>query len=121
MHAARIRFLFLNVGHFLDHLVVLVFATAAALRLATEWNLSYASLIPYATPGFVAFGICAIPAGWLADKWSREGMMVVFFFGIGASCLLASIADSPLEIAFCLTLIGVFAAIYHPVGLAMEV
>jgi MFS family permease len=39
--------------------------------------MSYAELIPYSTPGFVAFGICAIPAGWMADKWSREGMMVV--------------------------------------------
>ena len=121
MQPARIRFLFLNIGHFLDHLVVLVFATAAALRQVTEWGISYASLIPYATPGFVAFGVCAIPAGWLADKWSREGMMVVFFFGIGASCLLASMADSPVEIALCLTAIGVFAAIYHPVGLAMVV
>ena len=119
MQPARSRFLFLNIGHFLDHLVVLVFATAAALRLSSEWNISYAGLIPYATPGFVAFGICAIPAGWLADKWSREGMMVVFFFGIGASCLLASMAGSPVEMALCLTLIGVFAAIYHPVGLAM--
>ena len=45
--------------------------------------MSYAELIPYATLGFVAFGICAIPACWLADKWSREGMMAVFFIGIG--------------------------------------
>ena len=44
------HFLFLNVGHFLDHLFVLIFATVAALRLATEWNMSYAELIPYATP-----------------------------------------------------------------------
>ena len=58
----RLSFLFLNVGHFLDHLFMLIFATVAALRLAEEWGMSYAALIPYATPGFVAFGICAIPA-----------------------------------------------------------
>ena len=121
MQHTRIRFLFLNIGHFLDHLIILVFATAAALRISTEWGMSYASLIPYATPGFVAFGLCAIPAGWLADKWSREGMMVVFFVGIGASSLLASIANSPVQIALCLTLVGAFAAIYHPVGLALVV
>lgn len=100
---------------------MLIFATVAALRLSTEWGLSYAELIPYATPGFIAFGLCAIPAGWLADKWSREGMMLIFFVGIGASSLLASQATSPVEIALTLTLIGVFAAIYHPVGLAMVV
>jgi len=100
---------------------MLIFATVAALRLSNEWGLSYAELIPYATPGFIAFGLCAIPAGWLADKWSREGMMLIFFVGIGLSSLLASQANSPVQIALTLTLIGVFAAIYHPVGLAMVV
>ena len=79
MDRRRAEFLFLNVGHFLDHYFVLIFATVAALKLADEWGLSYGALIPYAAPGFVAFGVGAIPAGWLADKWSREGMMVVFF------------------------------------------
>ena len=117
----RLNFLFLNVGHFLDHLFMLIFATVAALRLAEEWGMSYAALIPYATPGFVAFGICAIPAGWIADKWSREGMMIIFFIGIGASSIATALADSPLQIASGLFAIGVFAAIYHPVGLAMVV
>ncbi len=121
MQRRQINFLFLNVGHFLDHYFMLIFATAAALRLTTEWGLSYAELIPYATPGFVAFGICAIPAGWLADKWNREGMIVIFFIGIGVSSALAGSADSPLQIAISLTAVGVFAAIYHPVGLAMVV
>ena len=120
MQRIHARFLFLNVGHFLDHLFLLVFATAA-LRLMTDWEMSYADLIPYATPSFIAFGLFAIPAGWLADKWSREGMMCVFFLGIGASSILVGLADSPVEIAVCLTLVGVFAAIYHPVGIAMVV
>ena len=117
----RLNFLFLNVGHFLDHLFMLIFATVAALRLSEEWGMSYAALIPFATPGFVAFGICAIPAGWIADKWSREGMMIIFFVGIGASSIATALADSPIEIALGLFSIGVFAAIYHPVGLAMVV
>ena len=121
MSRGRLSFLFLNVGHFLDHLFMLIFATVAALRLAEEWGMSYAGLIPYATPGFVAFGICAIPAGWIADKWSREGMMIIFFLGIGASSIATALAGSPLEIAAGLFAIGVFAAIYHPVGLAMVV
>jgi MFS family permease len=121
MNRERTNFLFLNVGHFLDHLFVLIFATAAALRLSHEWDMSYAQLIPYATPGFIAFGLCAIPAGWLADKWSREGMLVIFFIGIGAASILAALASTPLEIGAGLLLIGVFAAIYHPVGLAMVV
>jgi len=100
---------------------MLIFATAAALRLTNEWGLSYAQLIPYATPGFIAFGICAIPAGWFADKWSRKGMLVIFFLGIGMSSIVASLANNPVQIALSLMSIGIFAAIYHPVGLAMVV
>lgn len=121
MQRSQAKFLYLNLGHFLDHLFMLVFATVAALRLNVEWGLGYAELIPYATPGFIAFGVCAILAGWIADKWSREGMITVFFIGIGISSMLTGLADSPLQIAFGLTLIGIFAAIYHPVGLAMVV
>ena len=117
----RLSFAFLNVGHFLDHFFMLVFATVAALRLAGEWGMSYAALIPYATPGFIAFGVAAVPAGWLADKWSREGMIAIFFLGIGASSILTALAGSPIEIALGLTAIGLFAAIYHPVGLALVI
>ena len=117
----RLKFSFLNVAHFLDHLFMLIFATVAALRLTEEWSMSYAALIPYATPGFIAFGLCALPAGWLADKWSREGMMVIFFIGIGASSIATALADTPIQIALGLLAIGAFAAIYHPVGLALVV
>jgi MFS family permease len=115
------RFVFLNIGHFLDHLFMLIFASAAALALTVEWELSYAALIPYATPSFFAFGLFAIPAGWLADRWSRDGMMAIFFIGIGVSSTLTGLSDSPQQIAFGLGFIGLFAAIYHPVGLAMVV
>ncbi len=121
MRRDQIRFLFLNAGHFLDHFFVLIFASAAALQLTREWGLSYAELIPYATPGLIAFGLGAVPAGWLADKWSREGMMAIFFIGIGASSIVAGFASTPFEIGAALTLVGIFAAIYHPVGLAMVV
>ena len=83
MNRDRAQFLLLNIGHFLDHLFTLIFATVAALALSREWGLGYADLLKYATPGFFAFGVFALPAGWLADKWSRDGMMSVFFVGIG--------------------------------------
>ena len=121
MQRQQIGFLYLNLGHFLDHLVMLIFATVAALRLTQDWGLSYAELVPYATPGFVAFGAGAIVAGWIADRWSREGMIVIFFVGIGASSILAGFADTPLQMALCLTLVGAFASIYHPVGLSLVV
>ncbi|MBI1385951.1 MAG: MFS transporter [Rhizobiales bacterium] len=110
---------FLNVGHFLDHYFMLIFATVAALALTDEWGIGYGELIVYATPGFIAFGACAIPAGWLADRWSREGMITVFFLGIGISSVLTAAAATPVAMTAGLLAIGVFAAIYHPVGIAL--
>jgi MFS family permease len=117
----RLHFLLLNIGHFLDHLFTLIFATVAALALYREWGLGYADLLKYATPGFLAFGLFALPAGWIADKWSREGMMSVFFIGIGLASIATAFARTPFEVGLGLFVVGVFAAIYHPVGLAIVV
>jgi MFS family permease len=117
----RLHFLFLNLGHFLDHLFTLIFATVAALALQREWGLGYGELLTYATPGFLAFGLFALPAGWLADLWSREGMMAVFFVGIGLASIATAWASGPIEMGIGLFVVGVFAAIYHPVGLAILV
>ena len=119
MNRDRIDFLFLNVGHYLDHLFTLIFATVAALALTREWGLSYSELLKYAAPGFFAFGLFSWPAGWLADKWSREGMIAIFFVGIGAASIATAFAQTPLHVGIGLFIVGIFAAIYHPVGLAI--
>ena len=111
---------FINLGHLLDHLVMLVFPTVV-VALGREWDQPYSELLPLSLGGFIAFGAFAIPAGWLADHWSRYKMMAVFFFGIGASLFLTGFAASSWQIAAGLTLTGMFAAIYHPVGIAMLV
>ncbi|MGI9385560.1 MAG: MFS transporter [Methyloligellaceae bacterium] len=121
MTRQRLHFFFLNLGHFYDHMFMLVFATVAALSLSLEWGMSYAQLIPYALPGFIAFGAFALPAGWLADKWSREGMMAVFFIGIGISSVFTALAETPLQIGLGIFAMGVFAAIYHPVGIPLVI
>ena len=112
--------LVLNVGHTLDHLFMLIFPTVV-LAIGQAWGSDYAALLPLALGGFIAFGAGSIPAGWLADRWSRTGMMKLFFFGIGAASIATGFADGPVSIAVGLTAIGAFAAIYHPVGITMLV
>jgi len=120
MSASRSMSLFLNLGHALDHLLMLIFPTVV-LAMGAELGRGYADLLPLSLGGFIAFGAFSIPAGWLADRWSRQGMMTVFFFGIGTASILTGFATGPVQIALGLTLVGVFAAIYHPVGIAMLV
>ncbi|MBH69093.1 MAG: MFS transporter [Rhodospirillaceae bacterium] len=112
------RFLFLNIGHSIDHLFMLMFPAVAALA-AADLSKEYGEVLRLATGSFIAFGVCSLPMGWLADRLSREFMMAVFFVGMGISMLLTGLAQEPWELACALTLMGVFAAIYHPVGLAM--
>ena len=112
-------FLLLNVGHFLDHYFMLIFATVAALTLSAGWGMSYAELLPYGAPGFAAFALCSFPMGILADRWGRDHMMVVFFIGIGVSSILTGFAQTPMQLGAGLLLIGIFGSIYHPVGLAV--
>jgi MFS family permease len=111
---------FLNLGHLLDHLAMLVFPTVV-VALGREWGRPYSELLPLALGSFIAFGACALPAGWLADHWSRYKVMAVSYFGIGASLIATGFAQAPWQIALGLTVMGAFAAIYHPVGIAMLV
>lgn len=111
--------LVLNVAHALDHWVLLVFATAVS-AIALDFGLArWEDLMPYATGAFFAFGIGSLPAGRLGDTWGRRPMMLAFFFGLGASLLLVAVATGPWQIAIALTIMGVFSAIYHPVGIPM--
>ncbi len=109
---------FLNWAHAVDHYVLLIFPTVV-LSLEAFYGRSYGELIALGTPCFVAFGVFSLPAGWLADRWSRRNMMVVFYAGCGLSLVAAAFAPNLIMLATALFLLGVCAAIYHPVGMAM--
>jgi MFS family permease len=112
--------LLLNAGHAIDHLFLLIFATAVA-AIAADWGMVWQDLMPYTVGAFVMFGLGSLPAGRLGDLWGRRAMMVVFFLGMGASGLLVALAGNVWSLAAALTLMGVFASIYHPVGIPMLV
>lgn len=108
---------FSNVGHSFTHMYTVLYATAV-LYLPKVFELPYGELLGLSSLGLVLFGIAALPAGWLGDRWSQIGMMAVFFFGIGAGAIVTGLANGPQGLFIGLTLIGLFASIYHPVGIA---
>ncbi|AZC65590.1 MFS transporter [Pseudomonas chlororaphis] len=120
MNQSRNVIRYINAAHVIDHMFMLIFP-AAVLGMTQAFDLDYAALIGFSLGGFIAFGACSLPAGWLGDHWSRRQMMLLFFFGIGASAILTGLSSSPAMLVVGLTLMGVFAAIYHPVGTAMLV
>src|SRR5690606_5193979 len=113
--------LLLNIGHALDHLFLLIFATAVG-TIAAEFGFArWEDLMPYSVGAFFLFGLGSLPAGRLGDLWGRRPMMLVFFIGLGVAALLTALAQAPWQLAAGLALIGLFASIYHPVGIPMLV
>ena len=111
--------LLLNVAHAIDHMFLLIFATAVT-TIALEFGLTrWEDLMPYSAAAFFFYGIGALPAGKLGDHWGRRSMMILFFFGMGVSAILVSLCQSPMQLALALAILGCFAAIYHPVGIPM--
>jgi len=115
----RITSLLLNLAHAIDHLMLLVFATAVS-AIAHDFGVGrWEDLMPYTTGAFLMFGIGSFPSGRLGDLWGRRAMMLVFFFGMGGSALLIALTQNVWQLALALGLMGTFASIYHPVGIPM--
>jgi len=113
--------LLLNIAHAIDHMFLLIFATAVA-AIAVEFGFNdWTDLMPYSVGAFALFGLGSLPAGRLGDLWGRRIMMIIFFIGMGVAALLVALTQSAWQLAAALTLLGAFAAIYHPVGIPMLV
>jgi MFS transporter, FSR family, fosmidomycin resistance protein len=108
---------FSNIGHTFTHLFTILYATAV-LHLPGEFDMKFGEMLGLSSVGLVLYGVCALPAGWLADRYSQVGMLVLFFVGVGAGSITTGLATDGQGLFVGLTLIGGFAAIYHPVGIA---
>src|SRR5262245_64233220 len=106
---------FINFAHAIDHYVMLILATVV-IELTTVYGWSYAELIALGTPSFLAFGVFSLPAGWLGDRWSRRNLMALFYLGCGASLAGAAVAPSPVVLGVGLAALGLFAAVFFPLG-----
>ena len=116
----RLTIGFNNLAHGVDHYVMLIFPTVV-IGLEAVYGRPYSELLALGTASFFAFGIFSLPAGWLADRWSRRYMMVAFYIGCGLSLAAAALSPNFVMLAVSLFALGVFASIYHPVGTAIVV
>ena len=115
---------FINAAHVFTHYCLLILATAALgipLQSPESFGQDYGPILALGTGMFVLYGLGSLPMGWLADRFGRKAMMAGFFFGTGGAMILAGLATSPLLLGLALSVMGAFAAIYHPIGTAMLV
>lgn len=118
--SSMLSLVYASAGHTLMHLMA-AFYFVIVLAIEKEWDMSYPDLIELWSIGALMVGLGAIPAGWLGDRWSAPGMMAVMFFGMGAASVVCALADSSFTMMVGLGMIGLFASIYHPVGIAWVV
>lgn len=114
--SGRLSFLFSNLGHFYIHLFTSFYAVVV-LQLEKDWQASYEDLLGLWTVGSLLVGVMALPAGRLSDVFTARIMMVVFFIGLGAASIVCGLVEGPTALMLGLATLGVFAAIYHPVGI----
>ncbi len=114
--SARLSLIFSCVGHAYIHMFTAFYFTIV-IAIERVWEQPFHELIRLWTPAALLVGVLALPAGWLADRWSTLGMMVIFFIGLGLSAILSGLAGGSTGLVLALAGIGAFAAIYHPVGI----
>ena len=118
MNTPKLHTQVMNIGHALNHFFILIFPTVI-LVLQDKWGISYADLLKYGSLGVLAYGLGGLPAGWLGDRWNQKRMVKVYFFGMGLSAILTGFSQTPEQLALGVIAIGLFASIYHPVGIAL--
>lgn len=104
-------------GHAYSHMFAPIFYVAA-LALEEDLGLTHGQVVGLIVVGNVLFGVAAPLAGWLGDRWSSTGMVGLFFIGTGGGMVMTALAVSPFQIGLWLAVTGLFASIYHPVGIA---
>ncbi len=113
----RLSLGFSCLGHAYSHMFAPIFYIAA-LTLEHDMGLTHGEVVGLIVVGNVLFGVAAPLAGWLGDRWSTTGMVGLFFLGTGGAMIMTALAGSPFQIGLWLAVTGLFASIYHPVGIA---
>lgn len=115
--SARLAVAFSCLGHAVMHILAALYLTIV-VGLERAWTMPYDELIQIWTFGSLMIGVGAPLAGWLGDRWSESGMIMLFFLITGAGSIVAGLADDASALWIGLGVLGLGASIYHPVGMA---
>lgn len=69
--------------------------------------------------GYALFGIGALPAGILADRFGPKRLVLLCFTGMGVAFLGIAASSSIYLIGAALVCWGIAASVYHPAGMAL--
>src|SRR5207344_1222173 len=119
LHDERSIVIVTSLGHCLCHVGELVFAGALAAGIMTEFQLQPDEATALGLLGYILMGLGAVPAGLWADSWGPTRVFRVYFFAMALAAVAVMVSGEIWQLFLSLTLLGLAASIYHPVGLAM--
>ena len=67
----------------------------------------------------VVYGVCQLPAGWLADRFGPRILLTIGIVGVGATGLLVGMSPNYLILLAGLVLMGILGGGYHPASTTM--
>ncbi len=105
-------------GHFSTHFFELMYPTLA-VAFAAETGVAFEQVISWSFVGYLLFGLGALPFGYLGDKIGARPLIVTGIAGMGVFAIAAGESSHGTALTFCLAGIGLFASIYHPVGMSL--
>ncbi|OGQ94164.1 MAG: hypothetical protein A2521_05675 [Deltaproteobacteria bacterium RIFOXYD12_FULL_57_12] len=105
-------------SHFITH-GYMTLLPAVLVVIAGEQSLSLLHLGIIANVGYFLYGIGSFPAGWLADRFGSKLLLTVGIFGMSIASILVGFSFSMPAFAVAYALLGAFASIHHPAGLAL--
>jgi MFS family permease len=109
---------FTMAGHSLVHW----FETSIPIFLVVwlaEFDVSVALAGIIVAFGYALFGLGALPAGVLVDRYGPKRLILLCLVGMSASFLVLALSMSIYAVAVGLVCWGVTASVYHPAGLAL--
>ncbi len=104
--------------HALVHAYMLIFPTIYK-ELGEGLGLEFARVGLVGMVSYMAFGFGALPAGFLVDRFGAKNLVMACLAGTTLASVLTFAAGSGVTVAVALVVLGFFASLYHPAGLAM--
>jgi len=105
-------------AHFCHHLVT-------ALPVPLLPYIRDAFVLDYTRAGFiisafgVIYGVCQLPAGWLADRFGSRILLTLGVVGVGATGLIVGMSPNYIVLLAGLVLMGMLGGGYHPASTTM--
>jgi len=109
---------FTGLGHFFTHFTMLLFPPLVT-TIARDLGMELDEVFSVSFLMYLLYGICAIPWGFLADRWDPRFALALGIIVAGIGLIGAGLVRNPLMLSLSLAIVGIGNSAYHPTGLAL--